>query len=311
MNRITCPHCGMQNFAISAYCSRCERPLPRDAKAGADGLTAAPPHRPPRSAPARPPQRAAVPRSSRPPTASAAKLSLPAVPPPPPPVVTEITPAELPIELATLAQPAVTSPVAETAPATESFAELPEAVEPDEHGLDATEVTEAASGLLEDGARIDVPVKPASVRQVWLALWVDLTVVLAGGLAVMAAASFLFGHWPRFAGLPLDGLADWLNADLRPALAGAVAMVLGGPGYAALAGRRGRTLGRRLTGTILVRVSGRRLTWGLLAIRAVFSLLSFACCGAGFYWTIVDRWHRPWHDVWCGTVLVSRRVRFD
>jgi uncharacterized RDD family membrane protein YckC len=32
MSTITCPHCGFSNFSISAYCSKCERPLQGDLK---------------------------------------------------------------------------------------------------------------------------------------------------------------------------------------------------------------------------------------------------------------------------------------
>ena len=33
MSTVCCPHCGLHNFAISAYCARCERPMPSQGKA--------------------------------------------------------------------------------------------------------------------------------------------------------------------------------------------------------------------------------------------------------------------------------------
>ena len=39
MIRVPCPHCGFMNFAISAYCGRCERPLPRIPEAASDAPT--------------------------------------------------------------------------------------------------------------------------------------------------------------------------------------------------------------------------------------------------------------------------------
>src|SRR4051812_907802 len=94
MSQINCPHFGFVNFAISAYCGRCERP-PRDPAGhaatplGTVDPTPAPPASPPltpsggtpiRSMP--PPARSAatLPPSARP----TAPLSPPPTPPPRP-----------------------------------------------------------------------------------------------------------------------------------------------------------------------------------------------------------------------------------
>ncbi len=230
---------------------------------------------------------------------------MPAVPPPAPPVVEAVAPPPLPIELASVA------PADQPRPAGPRLDELPEAVESVAGELDAAEVTEAAARLGGDGASIDVPVQPAALAQVALAHLVDVVIVVTGGLLTTAVTSLLLGVGPRLNGPILDRLADWLRVDPRPAVIGGAVMLAGGLVYSVLAGRVGRSFGRRLTGTILVRTSGRRLSWPLLVCRALLALVSLLCCGAGYYWALIDRWHRPWHDIACGVVLVRRRVKLD
>jgi uncharacterized RDD family membrane protein YckC len=107
----------------------------------------------------------------------------------------------------------------------------------------------------------------------------------------------------------LDRLAIWLSLHLSPALHGvflaAVAAVAytvycAGPG-------RGQTLGRWLTRTTVVRLSGDPNSWFSAAVRTVASLVSFAAFGAGFFWSIIDTRHRTWHDLFAGTVIIVRR----
>jgi uncharacterized RDD family membrane protein YckC len=65
------------------------------------------------------------------------------------------------------------------------------------------------------------------------------------------------------------------------------------------------TLGRRLTHTFVIAQDGSRLTWQRGLRRAAFSAISVAMWGAGFFWAIVDRRRRTWHDILSGTVTVS------
>jgi uncharacterized RDD family membrane protein YckC len=159
---------------------------------------------------------------------------------------------------------------------------------------------------------VEVPVAVASGLRLSVAWTVDATVVLAVGGVVAGLEALLLGGGPFHAMTPhlLDLTADWLATYPDAALHGASAAVLFGIGYALYAGSRGgRTIGRRLTGTVLVRASGRKLGWPLIIARTVAGLFSFALFGAGFFWSIVDGKHRTWHDLLTGTVVVRRRVQ--
>jgi len=299
MKRIACPHCGFQNFEISAYCGRCERPLPAKKKKRAGP----PPTPPPVERPAQSAQPA--PQPVAPP--EAAKLNVP----PPIPPREDLSP--MPIETSELmrAQEEAVYRKAEVRAATEN---LPEAAEVDEAELDAIEAIEAAGALDLEGdhpGEIEVPVELASTWQVAIARIVDATIVLAPGAGVAWLEALLFATpWHTRNVYPIDIIADWVHAHPDATTHGLIVTFAFGIFYHLMAGRRGgRTLGRSLTGTVLVRASGRALTWPILVIRMVLSLVSLALFGAGYFWALIDSRHRTWHDLLVGTVVVRRRVR--
>jgi uncharacterized RDD family membrane protein YckC len=193
--------------------------------------------------------------------------------------------------------------------------DLPEAAEQLDSSLDAVDALEAADALVLDhetsAQHIEVPVELASGWQVLLALAVDAIAALMAGIVVASAEIALFSPpWRSSPTYVLDLMADWLHVYQGPALRGVIAAVAVGLTVSLVAGRRGgRTLGRRLTGTVLVRASGHRLSWFVVVVRSLVSLISLACFGAGFFWAIVDSRHRTWHDRVVGTVVVRRRVR--
>jgi uncharacterized RDD family membrane protein YckC len=160
-------------------------------------------------------------------------------------------------------------------------------------------------------ANTQVPVSVASGFRIAVAWTVDALLVLGVGGSVAALEAVAFGDGPSGAKTPymLDAAANWIAAYPEAALHGVIAAVLFGFGYALRTGKhRGQTVGRRLSGTILIRASGRELGWPLVIVRTVAGSLSLALFGAGFFWSIVDRRGRTWHDLLVGTVIVRRPV---
>lgn len=58
----------------------------------------------------------------------------------------------------------------------------------------------------------------------------------------------------------------------------------------------GQTLGMRAWRVRVVREDGSRLTWRDAAIRYTAAILSWLVIGAGFWWSLLDRDGRTWHD---------------
>lgn len=313
MTRIACPYCGFLNFSISAYCGRCERPIKADTPL-----------------PAREPRHETPPPLGRAdgvdrPAAPAKENKVAAiVPPPRPPPSNDVSPAPLPIEL-TLPEPeaprdaiaegrafVAASPGARAAAAAQNASGTRAGVtfasaqrEPPPPPL-STELPP------DEDETTEVPVAVASGSRLFIAWILDACVVLGIGCAVAGLEAFVSGGLFRAATLYIpDVAADWLATYPVAALHGAAAAILFSVGYALRAGSRGgRTIGRRLTGTILVRQSGRKLGPALVVVRTTAALFSFALFGAGFLWAIVDDKHRTWHDMLAGTVVVRRRVQF-
>ena len=60
---------------------------------------------------------------------------------------------------------------------------------------------------------------------------------------------------------------------------------------------------------MLVRKNGKAFSVPLVLWRAFVGAVSIACFGAGFFWPLIDPYHRTWHDLAAGTVVVRRHVR--
>ncbi len=147
---------------------------------------------------------------------------------------------------------------------------------------------------------------PASLPRRCFAFLVDLSVVGALCLGVFYGAAALKGHAPAEGLGGLDALmfrAHALGKLLVPAVAACLAVALA---YVTFFGSRlgGRSPGRLLTGVRLVDGSGRPP--GLLrsALRAVFSLVSFGLCLAGFWLALFDRKGQTLHDKLTHTFVV-------
>jgi uncharacterized RDD family membrane protein YckC len=69
----------------------------------------------------------------------------------------------------------------------------------------------------------------------------------------------------------------------------------------------GRTLGKALMGIEVQTLDGKRLSAVRSFIRAVAYLVSIIPLFAGFFWVLVDRDRRAWHDHIAGTRVVFNR----
>lgn len=125
-----------------------------------------------------------------------------------------------------------------------------------------------------------------------LALLYDLFPLLALWLVAGAVGLALHGGTPVAPGTP----AAWLQ------LAGVLLVTFG---YFAVSWRRGgQTIGMRAWRLRLERVGGGAPAWGALLVRAGVGVVSLAALGLGFWWALVDRECRCWHDLASGTRVV-------
>jgi len=68
--------------------------------------------------------------------------------------------------------------------------------------------------------------------------------------------------------------------------------------------RGGQTIGMRAWRLRVVADEGGRLTWSRAGVRFATALLSLGALGAGFFWSLIDRRHRCWHDIASRSTLV-------
>ncbi len=69
--------------------------------------------------------------------------------------------------------------------------------------------------------------------------------------------------------------------------------------------RGGQTLGMRAWRLKVLRNDGQSLTLRDALLRYLAAILSWAVCGLGFLWILVDSENRAWHDRLSGTRLVQ------
>lgn len=70
--------------------------------------------------------------------------------------------------------------------------------------------------------------------------------------------------------------------------------------------RGGMTLGMRVWGVRIERENGTAPGWGDSVLRFAVSMVSAACAGVGFWWSLFESRGRTWHDLASGTRLLRR-----
>ena len=68
---------------------------------------------------------------------------------------------------------------------------------------------------------------------------------------------------------------------------------------------RGATVGMRAWRVRVEMQDGRRIGWGAAIVRALGAVLSWACLGLGFLWSLLNPARLCWHDRWSSTRLVT------
>ncbi|MCK5689975.1 RDD family protein, partial [Myxococcota bacterium] len=163
----------------------------------------------------------------------------------------------------------------------------------------------------QDGDVIEVPVRIANGPRLLATRLIDATLAgLAGALfaffETVVSGNDIVIESVSFA----DRLAQWIYYHPTAAGHGFLAAVALGAVHNFIGGLSGgRTIGRRLTHTVLVRMDGKKVHVGTILLRSLGSLISLAAFGAGFFWVLVDRHRRTWHDILAGTVVVNSRIK--
>ncbi|MEK7704017.1 MAG: RDD family protein [Myxococcota bacterium] len=159
-------------------------------------------------------------------------------------------------------------------------------------------------------AGLEVTVALAAPWQLVLSHLVDGALVVAVGALVAWVDVWLLGPGWRPRGADWAGsVGNWLEAHEVTTIVALLVAAIAGSAHAVVASMRGgRTLGRLVSGTVLVHTTGRRLTVWRMLLRVAGAWGSLLCGGAGYYWVVLDRQRRTWHDRLAGTVLVKRHA---
>ncbi len=66
----------------------------------------------------------------------------------------------------------------------------------------------------------------------------------------------------------------------------------------------GQTLGMQVWGIRVQNADGSRISLWQALLRFMVSIASWLCAGLGFFWVLVDKQKRSWHDIYSNTQLV-------
>jgi len=70
--------------------------------------------------------------------------------------------------------------------------------------------------------------------------------------------------------------------------------------------RSGQTLGMKAWRIQVQSIDGSPLTWRQVSLRFFMAIVSWLVLGMGFFWAVVDKQHRTWHDRVSDTRIVLR-----
>jgi len=136
----------------------------------------------------------------------------------------------------------------------------------------------------------EITLYPASRIRILSAYLIDAILALAGSLGVNYAVS--------------------TDSELAEALLSIGSIISISALQSLFLSQRGaRTVGRRLTGLIVVSANGQTLSALRRWLRFPLACISWSVGGLGILWVLIDPLHRSWHDILTGTVEVPRLIR--
>jgi uncharacterized RDD family membrane protein YckC len=102
------------------------------------------------------------------------------------------------------------------------------------------------------------------------------------------------------------GLFQWLTQGNSPLIIFRIYLLMVWFGYFAWPWlRSGQTLGMAAWRIQLQTTDGKPLSWQHVIRRWLMASVSCLVLGMGFFWAVVDKQHRTWHDLASHTRLVS------
>lgn len=67
----------------------------------------------------------------------------------------------------------------------------------------------------------------------------------------------------------------------------------------------GQTLGMQVWGVRVQNTDGSAIDLWQALLRFLLAIISFLCLGLGFFWILVDKQKRSWHDIYSGSCTVQ------
>ncbi len=103
-------------------------------------------------------------------------------------------------------------------------------------------------------------------------------------------------------------LPSWIwIASAAPVALGAIVSILPGAYFFTALAIAGRTPGKAVLGLRVVTTKGHRLTTPRALLRTIAYIVSLIPLGLGFFWVLVSRDRRGWHDYVAGSRVVYDR----
>jgi len=153
-------------------------------------------------------------------------------------------------------------------------------------------------------------IQVAEGKRVFMAYCIDTTLALLA----LSALTFLLSNGSGIHGVrgahPLDSALLWFASELVAIGVSCLAVFTCILLYqCSSVARSGYTPGRRLAGVVLVHIKGRELSRTRLLIRACLSVFSWIFLAMGYFWPLLDKYHRSLHDICTQTLLVQRKLQ--
>lgn len=71
----------------------------------------------------------------------------------------------------------------------------------------------------------------------------------------------------------------------------------------------GQTLGMKAWNLYLIKPDGKFISWPTAFKRYLAAIVSLACFGLGFTWSLLDSRNRTWHDMLTNTLIIKHKPK--